>query len=196
MTTLPSTPVFGQNLTGGAPGLWMDTATVDGDRPPWRRAPVGSIYFKRVGSNQQEEYRKVKDDGRNDDWVLVQGIISQRIDYSDFTDGASTTGTLELDASIPVGAYALRSFVVNNTEATGVSTLTIQVGDGTDVDRYSTGTPSVATAADIISLGAVSGTAVHTAAKTPVVTLTEDDDFTDITAWAATVVIQYTGSAI
>lgn len=181
---------------GDVPGEWVGTDAPDGDRAPWSIAPVGSAYLRVVGSNQLEKYYKAKNDGRNDDWVLEWGRIAQHIDYSEFTDGASTTGTLSLDASIPIGAYVLRSYLVNNTAATGVSALTIQIGDGTDVDRYSTGTPSVASAASIISLGAVSGTAVHTAAKTPIVTLTEDDDFTDITAWSTTVVIEYTGAAI
>lgn len=196
MATRPSLPAFGQGLNGAAPSDWADTAAVDGDRPPWSRAPQGARYQRFVNANQVEWYEKIKSDGRNDDWVM-EGRIAQRIDFSEFTDGGSATGTLVLDAVLPIGAYVLRSFLVNNTVAGGVSTLTIQVGDGTDADRYSTGTPSVAAAANIINLGAVSGAAVHVAAiSTVTVTLTEDDDFTDITAWAATVVIEYTGSAI
>lgn len=193
----PVEPAFGQNgLVGALPGEFFGTAAVDGDRGPWLKAPVGTTFWKRVTDNQVEQYIKVKAGGRNDDWVLAQGMISQRISYSDFTDGGAATGTKALNATIPIGAIAQRCFLVNNTEATGVTTLTIQVGDGTDVDRYTTGTPSVATAAGILDLGAVSGTDEHTATKTPTVTLTEDDDFTDITAWAATVVLQYTGSAV
>lgn len=195
MTTLPATPVFGQSLNGGAPGLWADTAAVDGDRPPWSRAPLGSSYLKRVSSNQQEQYLKVKDDGRNDDWILTLGFVAQRIDFSEFTD-VDSTGTLVLNCTIPEGAFFKRAYLVNNTAAEGESTLTIQIGDGSDVDRYTTGTPSVATAADILDLGIPSGTDVHVdAIATVTVTLTEDDDFTDITAWAATVVMEYTGAA-
>lgn len=198
MTTFPSLPAFGQGLNGGKPGVWADTAAVDGDRPPWSRAPLGYTYWKRVNANQQEQYIKVKDSGRNDDWVLLQGIIAQRIDYSEFTDGGSTTGTLLLDGTLPVGVYVKRCFLVNNTAATGESTLTIQVGiAGGDVDAFTTGTPSVATAADILDLGVPSGaTAWITTAVAPTVTLTEDDDFTDITAWAATIILEYMGAAI
>lgn len=196
MKTTQSLPTYGQGLKGAVPAVWYDTAAVDGDRPPWRRLPVGFVYRKEVTAYQQEEYLKVKDEGRNDDWILVKGFICQRVDYSEFTDGGSTTGTLDLTASIPIGALVERAYLINNTTATGVSTLTIQIGDGTDADRYSTSTPSVATAATILSVGAVSGTAMHTAAKTPRITLTEDDDFSDVTAWAATVVIEYTGSAV
>lgn len=184
------------SILGKIPGEFYNTATPDGDAARWLRAPIGTTQWKKVGAQQVEEYVKVKNDGANDDWVLARGIISQAVDIGDFTDGGSTTGTLALTASIPIGAYVLRSFLVNNTAAATVSTLTIQIGDGTDVDRYSTGTPSVAGAASIISMGAVSGVAVHTAAKTPTLTLTEDSDFGDVTAWTATVVIEYTGSAI
>lgn len=196
MKTTQSLPTYGQGLKGAVPAVWYDTAAVDGDRPPWRRLPVGFVYRKEVTAYQQEEYLKVKDEGRNDDWVLLRGVICQRIDYSEFTDGGGATGTLALTATIPEGAQVLRSFLTNNTAATGVSTLTIQVGDGTDADRYSTGTPSVASAATSLALGAVSGVVGHTASKTPTITLTEDDDFSDISAWAATVVIEYTGSAV
>lgn len=194
---LHTTPRFGSHgIFGGLPDDWVGADTPDGDRGPWVHAPVGSVYWKRVTTNQQEVYVKVKDDSRNDDWVLDRGTISQYITNSQFTDGGSTTGTKALNASIPDGALFLRTFLMNVSDATGVSTLTIQVGDGTDVDRYTTGTPSVASAASIINPGAPSGTVVHTAAKTPTVTLTEDSDFGDLTAWSATVVMQYTGAAV
>lgn len=194
--TRPSLPTFGQGLNGGAPSDWADTAAVDGDRPPWSRAPRGARFQKIVTVNQTEWYEKIKDDTRNDDWVLDRGTISQYVDYTDFTDGGGATGTLVLTATIPIGAIVTRCFLVNNSDATGVSTLTIQVGDGTDADRYTTGTPSVATAANILDLGVPSGTAVHVASKSVTVTLTEDDDFADVTAWSATVVLQYTGAAV
>lgn len=183
-------------ILGAVPGEFYSTSTPDGDRPTWARAPIGALQWKQVTTNQVEQYLKVKNDGRNDDWILVEGIIAQYIDYSEFTDGGGATGTLVLNATIPAGAYFERSRLFNNAAAEGESTLTIQIGDGTDVDRYTTGTPSVATAATALDLGAPSGTAGHSAAiSTVTVTLTEDDDFTDITAWSATVVMRYTGVA-
>lgn len=192
------TPTFASHpIYGDVPGEWVGRDTPDGDRNPWLRAPKGTTYWKEVNANQQELYLKVKNDGRNDDWILVQGFFAQHIDYSEFTDGGSATGTLVLDAVIPAGAIFKRAYLVNNAEAEGESTLTIQIGDGSDVDRYTTGTPSVAAAASVLSLGAPSGVVTHTAAvDTVTVTLTEDDDFTDITAWSATVILEYTGAAI
>jgi len=68
---------------------------------------------------------------------------------------------------------------------------TIQVGDGTDVDRYTTGTPSVFTTAVAIDLGVLSGTAIHIAAVTPKITITASADFTAVTAGTLTIKLFY-----
>lgn len=121
-----------------------------------------------------------------------QRLVSyqQTVDIDDFTDGGGATGTLALGVSIPAGAVFARSLLTGLTGAVGDSTATIQVGDGTDVDRYSTGTPSVSADAPAgADLGAPSGTLFHADAKTPTITVTEDDDFTDITALAFTITL-------
>src|SRR5215207_3795140 len=99
--------------------------------------------------------------------------VSQTVVYTQFTDGGSTSGTFTLtDGTIPAGAVVLRSTVTAVTGFTGDTTATLIIGDGTDTDRYNTGTPSVFTTADAVDAGAVSGTAFHAAAKTPVLTVT------------------------
>jgi hypothetical protein len=193
MTTLGSTYLAGQGLNGGAPGLWSDSAAVDGDRPPWRRAAQGSIYVYRPTANQIEWHQKVKDGGRNDDWVLFQGLISQRVAYTDFTDGGGATGTKDLNASIPAGAYFINTLVTDLDDFVGSAVVTFTIGDGTDVDRYNTGTPDAAADGDILDVGVPSGTLLHTAAKTPKITITDDSDFGDITAGAMTVTMFYRG---
>lgn len=108
---------------------------------------------------------------------------SQRLTLASFTDGGGAAGTCNLNVSIPAGAVFERTLIKNLTGTVGESTAVITVGDGTDVDRYNTGTPSVAAdAAAGIDMGAPSGTLFHSAAKTPVVTVTEDSDFGDISA--------------
>lgn len=111
----------------------------------------------------------------------------------DFTDGGSAAGTLALDETLPIGAWVLRSVLRNVTGFTGNTSAVMVVGDGTDVDRYNTGTPSVFTTANAIDLGAPSGTQIHTAAATVTVTVTGGSDFTAITAGTATISIYFLG---
>lgn len=197
MATRPSTPAFGQGLNGGAPADFADTAAVDGDRPPWSRAPLGTTYWKRVTDNQQEHYVKAKNDGRNDDWVLLQGVIAQRVTYSQLTDGGGTSGTKVLNATIPAGAYYINTLITDVDDWVGSAAVTWTLGDGTDVDRYNTGTPSFAADADYLSAGVPSGTLLHSAAiATVTLTVIDDSDYGDISAGAVTVTMFYRGSLL
>jgi len=114
----------------------------------------------------------------------------QTVALADFTDGGSTTGTVDLGISIPAGAVFARSLVTAVTGFISDTSATLQIGDGTDVDRYSTGTPSVFTTASAgIDAGAPSGTLFHSTAKTPKLTITTNADFTSVTAGALTVTL-------
>lgn len=105
----------------------------------------------------------------------------QTVAVAQFTDGGSTSGTLALDCSIPAGAVFVQSMIKGVVGFAGDTTATIIIGDGTDTDRYNTGTPSVfATASDGVDLGVPSGTKFHSTAKTPTVTITGTADFTSI----------------
>ncbi len=100
---------------------------------------------------------------------------------ADFTDGGSTTGTLAMGITIPAGAVYAQSLVTGIVGFAGDTTATFQIGDGTDVDRYSTGTPSCfATASAGADAGVPSGTKFHSVVKTPTVTITGGSDFTAI----------------
>lgn len=117
----------------------------------------------------------------------VQGSIvkfSQTIPLASFTDGGGASGTFAITAgTIPAGAYFLCCLATAVTGFAGDSSATVIIGDGTDTDRYNTGTPSVfATAANGVSLGDPSGTRYHTAAVAPVVTVTSGSDFGSVTA--------------
>lgn len=106
-------------------------------------------------------------------------VYQEAIAVTAFTDGGGTSGTLDLATTIPAGARFLNSTIHGITGFAGDTSAAITIGDGTDVDRYNTGTPSVfATAAAGVDLGAPSGTAWHSAAKTPKVTVTTGADFT------------------
>lgn len=125
----------------------------------------------------------------------VSNLISWQETFSvgDMTDGGSTTGTYTMtEGNIPAGAVYVQTLSNSLTGFAGDTSATIQIGDGTDVDRYSTGTPSVfTTAAAGIDCGVPSGTKFHSAAKTPVVTITSGSDFTAVTAGTITLTFIY-----
>lgn len=116
-------------------------------------------------------------------------VYRQSVTLSEFTDGGSTAGTLDLNVSIPVGAVFAQTLIDDVTGFAGDTSATIQVGDGTDVDRYSTGTPSVFATAAAVDAGVPSGTKFHSAAKTPKLTITSGSDWGAVTAGALTVTL-------
>ena len=119
------------------------------------------------------------------------GYIEEYVQRSQFTDGGSTAGTYQLKSAIPIGAQVIVSLVTQLTGFTGDTSATLIIGDGTDHDRYNTGTPSVFTTANQVAMGAISGAAVHTAAVFPTLTVTSASDFTSVTAGALKVRIVY-----
>lgn len=127
---------------------------------------------------------------------LTSGAKQRLVSYSEtvtrasFTDGGSTAGTYALGISIPAGAVFARSLVTAVTGFTGDTSAVLTIGDGTDVDRYNTGTPSVFTTASAgIDAGAPSGTLFHSTAKTPTLTVTSNADFTSVSAGQLTVTL-------
>lgn len=118
--------------------------------------------------------------------------ISQTVAYDAFTDGGSTSGTFDLTDTIPVGATVLACALTALTGFTGDTSAVLIVGDGTDTDRYMTGTPSVfTTAANGLDLGVPSGARYHAAAKTVTLTVTSGSDFTSVSAGSLTIEIYY-----
>lgn len=114
--------------------------------------------------------------------------VSETVARAAFTDGGGTSGTYNLATQIPIGARVLGCHITALTGFTGDTSATVIIGDGTDTDRYMTGTPSVfTTAANGISLGNPSGIAYHDAAKTVTVTVTSATDFTAVSAGSMTV---------
>lgn len=200
---LPNTKQFPYNgLVGYQVELVSGDVAPDGDAlvndVDFKNLPVGSTYWRKVTANQVEQVLKVKDDGRDDDYEVLRGIIKQRLTKADFTDGGSTSGTKDLNATIPAGVIVHQSFITNVTAFSGDTTATVTIGDGTDVDRYNTGTPSVFSTDTSVSAGAVSGTAYHDAAISTVrVTMTSTADFTNVaSSGAMTVSIHYYGSRV
>ena len=181
--------VYQNGITGAGPGDWFGLDAPDGDAGAWATAPVGSRYFRKMGEGGIW-FTKVAATGKDNDWRPTHGAIVQTVAVADFTDGGAAVGTLVLDYGIPLGATVVRSFLLALTGFTGDTSCTLTVGDGTDPDRYNTGTPSIfTTAAGETDLGAISGTAYHTAAKSVTLTATSGSDWGAVTAGQATVVI-------
>lgn len=122
---------------------------------------------------------------------VVMDYIEERVTRAQFTDGGAAVGTYSMKAQIPVGAEVIRTLVTDVTAFAGDTSAVLVVGDGTDADRYNTGTPSVFASAAMVAMGIPSGTAGHAAAKTPVLTVTSASDFTSVTGGALTVRIYY-----
>lgn len=127
----------------------------------------------------------------NSKWELPVGYIEEHVTVGQFTDGGGASGTYQMRDAIPVGAHVLASIVTNVAAFTGNTSAALIIGDGTDADRYNTGTPSVFAAAAAVSMGVPSGTQGHVAAIRPTLTVTSADDFTAVTAGALDIRIVY-----
>ncbi len=106
-------------------------------------------------------------------------IYQETCPVASFVDGGGTDGTLVLSTTIPAGSVFLYAIVNNIVGFAGDTTATYTIGDGSDVDRYNTGTPNCfATAADGVDSGAPSGTIWHSADIDSVtITVTGASDF-------------------
>jgi hypothetical protein len=122
---------------------------------------------------------------------LVLDWIEERVVLAQFTDGGATAGTYQMKEALPIGAHVLATTVTGVIGFAGDTTAALTVGDGTDVDRYNTGTPSVVAASNMITMGVPSGVREHAAAIRPTLTVTGGADFTSITAGALTIRIAY-----
>jgi hypothetical protein len=174
--------------------MWFGTNAIDGDAAPFTLAPVGQVYIRKdTTNNLMQVWVKRKHVPHDNDWGPIGGlgVISQTVDYDDFTDETSV-GTYVLGQTIPVNAVVVKTIVSVESGFIGDTTATLQVGDGTDADRYTTGTPSVFTTDTAVDVGAVSGTAWHNAAISTVeLTITPGTAWAAVTAGRLTVTIFY-----
>lgn len=186
--------VFHTGVGGQAPSVWAGFNAVDGTSYDFSRAWPGSLYWHLDKTNRLVQiYIKRSHDAVTAAWGNLGGVgvIQETVALADFTDGGAAVGTYTMKQTIPLGAVVLRSQIQAVTGFIGDVSATITIGDGTDVDRYNTGTPSVFTTADSVDAGALSGTAYHSAAKTPVLTVTSSSDWGLVTDGELTVKIFY-----
>jgi hypothetical protein len=102
------------------------------------------------------------------------------ISVADFTDGTggATKGVYVLKFALPVGFFVERTQLFDVVGFAGDTSAVITVGDGSDVDRYNTGTPSVFTTISRLDLGIASGTRFIATENYPTLTITTGADFT------------------
>ncbi len=119
--------------------------------------------------------------------------LEETVAYGDFTDGGATVGTYDITVgTIPVGATFLYAALTAIIGFAGDTSAVLSIGDGTDVDRYNTGTADVfSTLAPGVAVGAPSGVLYHDAAKTVTLTITTAADFTSVSAGSVTVELFY-----
>lgn len=117
--------------------------------------------------------------------------LSATVALADFTDGGSTAGTYTFSQAIPKGARVIGCNVEVVAAFAGDTSAVLTIGDGSDVDRYNTGTPSVFAAAASVNMGVPSGAVHHGAAATPVLTVTSGSDFGAVSGGRMIVEILY-----
>lgn len=181
-------------LYGNGPVMFWGTLAVDGDATPWVHVGVGSMYFWQSSTGENSiVYSKVKNDGANNDWTCTEGLLRETVTYADFTDGGAAVGTYTSSESLPIGAVVTLSWVVVNSVFSGDTSCALDIGDGTDEDRYTSGAAlDIFTSATFLSGGAPQGTAYHAAAKSPVLTATSGSDWGSVaTTGSLTYTIQY-----
>ena len=160
---------------------------------PWKESRPGSLHLYEDTQGAAMYMKAEKSAGGvASEWCIPFGVIQETVSYSDFTDGGAAVGTYTFTDTIPAGATVYYTAIDAITGFTGDSSCSLTVGDGSDVDRYNTGTPSIfTTAAAGVSAGAISGTAFHATAVSPVLTATSGSDWGLVTAGKVTVRIYY-----
>lgn len=119
-------------------------------------------------------------------------VLKEVITYDQFTDGGAAVGTYQMAGTIPAGAVLLGSKVLVDAGFAGDTSCTLTIGDGSDADRYMTGTPSIfATAAAGVETGVPSGNKLVTADNRPTLTATSGSDWGSVTAGQITVRLYY-----
>jgi len=132
----------------------------------------------------------------NDTMKGVIKKVEETVTLADFTDGGSAAGTYTFTAKVPAASLVLGTKAVVSTgftSASGTSACVMTVGDGTTADLWGV-TMDVKTAATVgcsakyVSNKAFPFCAADTA---PVLTVTEDSDFGQLTSGEMTVAVYY-----
>jgi hypothetical protein len=179
-------------IIGPTPTLWCGVDVPDGDAFDFATAGVGSVYYYIDTTNDvSQQFTKIKNDGADNDWSRGIGVIRQNVVLADFTDQEDATGTMNMDVQIPQHAFVLRVVLTDVIAFAGDSSSALTVGYTGDTDAFvASGGASVQAAAEVVDGGVPQAPAVL-ADKTILLTITEDNDFGDITTGSMTVSVYY-----
>lgn len=146
-----------------------------------------------TGTNRQKFTTldvEVPDSGTDREFGLVAKLEEQH-DHADFS-GAAAVGTIQMTGSLPAGALVVATKVTVEEGFAGDTSAALTIGDGSDVDRYNTGTLDVfSTAATGVEAGVPSGALLLTSANRPTLTITTNAAWSSVTAGKVTVAIYY-----
>lgn len=118
--------------------------------------------------------------------------LTEQFVKADFTDGGGAAGTVQMEGVIPAGAIVTDVAVTVEEGFAGDTTCVLTVGDGSDVDRFNTGTPSIfATAATGIAMGVPSAAKRLLTALRMTLTATSGSDWGAVTAGKFTITVYY-----
>lgn len=125
------------------------------------------------------------------EFISPYRIVKKTLDYSEFVDGGGATATYTISGqTMPIGSIAIQAGVDVNAAFEDGDGPTMQVGDGSDTDRYATNNVDLE-AAGQQDLGAIKGTAYLAAAKDVLLTITDGTYYGTITAGTVTVWVVY-----
>jgi hypothetical protein len=125
---------------------------------------------------------------------MIKSIVSQTLDYGDFTDGGGAAGSIEFDTDLPAGAIPLAWRAKATDGFTGDTSAVISVGIDGDADKYSADTAQSVFAAGTVGSLVLAAAAMQddfATAQTPVVTVTAGTDWGAVDGGSMVVEIFY-----
>ncbi len=123
------------------------------------------------------------------------GKVAQIVKFSDLTDDGAADGTLNMNKQIPAGSFVIGSKVTVSEAFDGTSTV-LSIGTSGDTDEYSgNGTHDLSSVARNLvksaSIGSDVGFLAEAADIDVLLTVSENDDFGDVTTGEMLVEVYY-----
>ncbi len=109
-------------------------------------------------------------------------LLAVSAPYSAFADGGGAVGTYASDMTLPVGSVVLYSFVDVTAAFSGDTSCALQIGDGSDADRFNKSSDPSVFAAGNIDGGVPQGVQFCSAAAAITLTATGGSDWGSVSS--------------